>query len=271
MPTNPLRLDAYMERIRYDGPLSPSAETLCRLHRAQVLSIPFENLDLFLGQLIPLDPASLVTKLVDKRRGGYCYELNGLFLMVLQHLGFTVSPLAARVFNGETLMQKSHQLMLVEIRGKRWLADVGFGGNGLLEAIPLELESEFPQHLDTFRLKADAKLGFVLQHKLSDHWRNLYAFSLEEHYSADYQMMNYYSSTSSASRFTQHVICMLPTQEARIILYDFELKIRRLDETITTHLEGKDVYREMLERSFGIVLPPGTRLRSPSSLFSILL
>jgi N-hydroxyarylamine O-acetyltransferase len=271
MPNNPLRLDAYLERIRYDGPLSPSVETLCRLHRAQVLSIPFENLDLFLGQPLQLDPASLASKLVDKQRGGYCHELNGLFLMVLQHLGFIVTPLAARVFRGETLLQKSHQLMLVEIEGKRWLADVGFGSNGLIEAIPLELESEFPQHLDTFRLKADMKLGFILQHKLGEQWRNLYAFSLEEYYPADYRMMNYYTSTSSDSPFTQHVICTLPTDDARIILYDFELKMRRLDGTITTQLEGKDIYRETLQRSFGIVLPAGTRLQSPSSLLSILL
>src|SRR5487761_637721 len=80
MSDNPFHLDAYLERIRYDGPLSPSAETLRCLHRAQASSIPFENLDLFLGRPIQLDPASLVGKLVDGRRGGYCYELNGLFL-----------------------------------------------------------------------------------------------------------------------------------------------------------------------------------------------
>jgi N-hydroxyarylamine O-acetyltransferase len=271
MPDNAFRLDAYLERIRYNGPLPPSAETLCRLHRAQAMNIPFENLDIFLGRPIQLDPASLFTKLVEKQRGGYCYELNGLFLMALQHLGFTVTPLAARVFGGETWSQKSHQLTLVEIEGRRWLADVGFGGNSLIKAIPFELESEFPQYLDTYRLKADTKLGFVLQHKLEDQWRSLYAFSLEEHYPADYRMMNYYNSTSPASLFTQHIICTLPTEKARIILYDSELKIRGLDETITTHLEGKDTYREALQHYFSIVLPPETRLQSPSSEFSTLL
>src|SRR6266700_1592257 len=142
MSDNQFRLDAYLERIRYNGPLSPSVETLSRLHHAQVMSIPFEDLNVFLGWPIQIDPTSLVTKLVEKRRGGYCYELNGLFLMVLQHLGFTVTPLAARVFHGETLSQKSHRLTLVEIEGMRWLADVGFGGNSLIETIPFELESE---------------------------------------------------------------------------------------------------------------------------------
>jgi N-hydroxyarylamine O-acetyltransferase len=271
MSNDPFRLDAYLERIRYNGPLTISTETLRRLHRAQAMSIPFENLDIFLGQSVRLNPASLVTKLVEKRRGGYCYELNGLFMMALQHLGFTVTPLAARVFHGETLSQKSHRLTLVEIEGERWIADVGFGGNSLIEAIPLELEREFPQHLDTYRLKGDTKLGFVLQHKLEDQWRNLYAFSLEEYYPADYAMMNYYNSTSPASLFTQHIICTLPTEDARIILYDSELKIRGLDKTITTHLEGKDGYREALQHYFGILLPPEIRLQSPSSLFTVIL
>jgi N-hydroxyarylamine O-acetyltransferase len=271
MSDNPFRLDAYLERIRYNGPLSPSAETLCRLHRAQVMSIPFENLNVFLGWPIQLDPISLVTKLVEERRGGYCYELNGLFMMALQHLGFTTTPLAARVFHGETLSQKSHRLTLVEVEGRRWLADVGFGGNSLIEAIPFELESELPQHLDTYRLQADTKLGFVLQHKLEDQWRNLYAFSLEEYYPADYQMMNHFSATSPTSRFTQHVVCAIPTDEARVILFDSELKIRSLDETITTNLESGDVYREVLQHYFGIMLPSEARLQTPFSEFSVLL
>ena len=157
---------------------SPSVETLRDLHRAQALNIPFENIDIFLGRPIQLDPTSIVTKIVEKGRGGYCYELNGLFFTALQHLGFTVTSLAARVFWGETFMQKSHQLTLVEIEGTLWLAEAGFGSNNLIEPIPLELDREFPQQLDTFRLKSDTKLGFVLQHKLEDQWRSMYAFSL---------------------------------------------------------------------------------------------
>ncbi|MBV8885110.1 MAG: arylamine N-acetyltransferase, partial [Chroococcidiopsidaceae cyanobacterium CP_BM_RX_35] len=153
---NLLELDAYLERIAYHGSLTPCEETLYQLQRAQALSIPFENLDIFLGRPICLDPASLVTKLVKERRGGYCYELNGLFLMVLQHLGFTVTSMAARLVkpNG-SFKQRSHQMMLVEIGEKRWLVDVGFGGNCPIEPIPFELDVEFDQILDTFRIKAD--------------------------------------------------------------------------------------------------------------------
>lgn len=77
-----------------------------------------------------------MTRLVHEKRGGYCFELNGLFSLVLAQLGFSFTPLAARAFHGENLLQKSHQLLLVEIEGERWLADVGFGGNGLVGPIP---------------------------------------------------------------------------------------------------------------------------------------
>src|SRR5581483_4153001 len=114
----------------------------------------------------------------------------------------------------------------------------------LLSAIPFELEHTFSQHLEIFRLQADPKLGFVLQHRLGESWRNLYAFSLEEQYPADYQMMHYYTSTSPTSLFTQHVVCTLPTEEERFILYDAEFKVRGRDETSTISLEDNESYRE---------------------------
>ncbi|QBD75496.1 arylamine N-acetyltransferase [Ktedonosporobacter rubrisoli] len=268
MSASPFRLDAYLERINYRGPLTRSAETLKGLHRAQMLSIPFENFDILLGKPIHIDADSLMRKLIDERRGGYCHELNGLFLLALQHLGFAVRPLAARVSAVDGWKRRSHQMAMVEIEGKPWIADVGFGGNCLIEAVPLDLDREFPQYLDTYRFKSDARLGFILQHKLAEQWHNLYAFSLEEFYAPDYMMMNYYNSTSPDSFFVQHIVGAIPTEEARIIIFDTELKIRRPDETTTIQLKDKTAYREALERYFGIVLPAGARLQSPYSEFS---
>jgi N-hydroxyarylamine O-acetyltransferase len=271
MSVSSLDLDAYLERISYDGPLAPSAETLRRLHRAQVLSIPFENLDLFLGRSIQLDEAGLMKKLVEERRGGYCYELNGLFLLVLQRLGFAVTPLAARVFHDETPAQKSHQLTLVEVEGKRWLADVGFGGNGLLDPLPLEPEQAVRQEFDTFRLHSDPKLGYITQFRVEESWHSLHAFTLEEYYPADYRMMNHYNSTSPTALFTQHIVCTQATSLTRFTLFDDELKARNQDETTVTHLTSKEAYRSALQEVFGIVLPPGSELRSPFSAFHMVL
>lgn len=125
------QLNAYLKRINYHGSLTPSQATLHQLHHAQVISIPFENLDIFSGRSIQLDTASLITKLINNRSGGYCFKLNGLFFLVLQQLGFQVTPLAARVMRSDgSLTQKSHRISLVEIAGQQWLADVGFGANG---------------------------------------------------------------------------------------------------------------------------------------------
>lgn len=258
-------LDSYLERIRFSGSLSPTQETLCHLHRAQVQQIPFENLDIFLGRPIQLDPASLVTKLIDASRGGYCYELNGLFLLALRHLGFMVTPLAARVLRGDVPAQKSHRLALVTFGDERWIADVGFGGNGLIEALPLESSAVFDQHLDTFRIVTDPRFGFILQHRPGDAWRGLYAFTLEEYYPADYEMMNYFNSTSPTSIFTRQPLCVLATPESRLILEDRKLTIRRPGEIVTRHIEDDLAYREALQRFFGITLPSDAILRMPIS------
>lgn len=270
MSDNTFRLNAYLERIGYNGSLTPSIETLRNLHRAQVMSIPFENLNLFLGQPILIDPASLMTKLIDERRGGYCYELNGLFFMALDHLGFKVTPLAARVSTGDGFFPPSHRMTLVEVEGTRWIADVGFGGNSPVEPLPLEVEREFPQYLDTYRLIADPELDYILQHQVEGQWRTLYAFSLKAFSPADYQKMNHFTSTSPESHFTQHTTLAIPTPEARIIIYNSELKIRRPDETISRSLENLQDHREALERYFGIVLSPEATLQSPHSSFQVL-
>jgi N-hydroxyarylamine O-acetyltransferase len=263
MAESPFPLQAYLQRIGYTDVPATTPQALCALQRAQVQSIPFENLDIFLARPILLDPASLVRKLIADRRGGYCYELNGLFLLALRQLGFDITPLAARVLRDGRLLQKSHQLLLVTCQGERWIADAGFGGNGLIEAIPLAPGREHDQHLDTFRLLTDARLGFVLQHRLAHAWHGLYAFTLEEYYPADFEMMNYFSSTSPASFFTRQPLCIVTRPDARVLLSGNELNIRRPGETLSSLIEGEAAYRQTLQREAGITLPAGVTLRYP--------
>ena len=120
-----LDLPAYLERIGYAGDLNPSRSVLEALHLAHATHIPFENLDILLGRPIRLDLASLQAKLVKDRRGGYCFEQNLLFSAVLRQLGFSVTSLAARVrYRTTTLLPRTHMLLLVDLAGERWLADV---------------------------------------------------------------------------------------------------------------------------------------------------
>jgi N-hydroxyarylamine O-acetyltransferase len=138
----PNQIDAYLKRIDYSGSLAVSLETLRALHRAHVFHIPFENLDIHLGRPISLELNDLFHKQVRERRGGYCYEMNGLFSAVLIALSFDVTRLQGRIIFGyDEVRPRSHQISLIKLEGVDWVADVGYGGRGLLEPIPLELET----------------------------------------------------------------------------------------------------------------------------------
>ena len=135
----PLDLNAYFNRINYNGDRQPTLDVLNALHLAHATRIPFENLDILLGRPIRLDLASLQAKLITGHRGGYCFEHNLLFLAVLEALGYVVKPLAARVRLGESrLRARTHMLLMVTVDDRPMIADVGFGGGGLLHPIPLQ-------------------------------------------------------------------------------------------------------------------------------------
>src|SRR5438093_5660882 len=148
-----LDLDAYLERIGYVGPLEPTWRVLEDLHLAHATHIPFENLDILLGRSIRLDLESLQAKLVKAKRGGYCFEQNLLFAAVLESLGFALTRLAARVrYRTDRLLPRTHMALLVHLDGTHWLADVGFGAEGLLLPLPFRVGQETPQFAWTYRI-----------------------------------------------------------------------------------------------------------------------
>jgi N-hydroxyarylamine O-acetyltransferase len=127
-------LEAYLARIGYLGPRAPTLEVLRALTAAHAQAIPFENLDVLLGRRIALDVDALFDKLVRQRRGGYCFEQNGLFLHVLATLGFDVRPLSARVRLDRPRSDtppRTHMFLRVELGNESWLTDVGVGGLSL--------------------------------------------------------------------------------------------------------------------------------------------
>jgi len=133
-----LDLDAYLARIGEKSPLAPTSDALLALHRAHCAAIPFENLDILLGRGISLDLPALEAKLVRGRRGGYCFEQNTLFRAALEAMGFRVTALAARVRVGTTeIRPRTHMLLRIDLPEGAFLADVGFGGDGLVHPIPL--------------------------------------------------------------------------------------------------------------------------------------
>ena len=256
MSDSVIDIAAYAARIGYTGPLTPTRETLVALHRAQAYSIPFENFDIHLGRPIGLDAASLSRKLLAERRGGYCYELNGLFGRVLGQLGFAVTNLVGRnLIAGAPLRPRAHQLLLVQVEGQPWVADLGFGGNTLLEPIPLLVGPEHRMGFDTYRLQAAPQHNYHVQLLMDGQWQSLYTFTLDEAQPSDYQMMSYFYSNSPDSPFRQQRICARATSEYRATLVDRELKIRRPDGRSTTTLLADDAaYVAALHQYFGITL-----------------
>ena len=134
-------LPAYLARVAFQKAPRPDAATLRALHQAHIAAIPFENLDIPLGRGIRIDLGSIQAKLVRTRRGGYCFEQNALFAAALEEIGFPVTRLSARVRSGGAmLLPRTHMLLKVEADGIARICDVGFGGWGLLEPIPLRIE-----------------------------------------------------------------------------------------------------------------------------------
>jgi N-hydroxyarylamine O-acetyltransferase len=259
-------LGAYLDRIRYAGGTRPTSDTLRGLHRAHVTHIPFENLDVLLGRPIRLDLDSLQAKLVGAKRGGYCFEQNALFAAVLEQLGFVVTRLAARVQLGTTrVLPRTHMLLSVEVAGSPWIADVGFGGWGLLEPMPLIADCETRQGDWTYRLRRDCA-QWVLQCLQHDGWQDQYAFTLEPQLPVDYEPANYFCSTHPESRFVQMLTAQLAGPALRCILRNRDYTLVDAAGERTETITSDDAILRLLADRFGLVFPTGTVFRPLSGL-----
>jgi N-hydroxyarylamine O-acetyltransferase len=258
-------LDAYLHRTGYAGALEPTREALRGLHLAHATHIPFENLDILLGRPVRLDLDSLQAKLVRGRRGGYCFEQNTLFAAALERVGFGVSRLAARVrWNATQLLPRTHMLLEVDVQGEPWLADVGFGGEGLLEPLPLAAGAEVRHYGTIYRLTEEAGL-WVLQALHAGLWRDLYAFTRELHYPVDFEMANHFTATHPSSVFRRGPTVQLPTPEARYVLRGQEFTMLRGDQVSSRTVEGGEELLRLLAETFGLEFPPGTHFRAATA------
>jgi len=256
-----LDLAGYLARVEYAGSPDRSFQTLQRLHLAHATHVPFENLDILLGRSIALDLPSLQAKLVTARRGGYCFEQNSLFAAVLEAIGFSMTRLAARVRMGtDHIRPRSHMLLAVTVEGTQWLADVGFGGDGLLLPILLDQKEPAEQFGRAFRVddRGDVK---VLQTLHADGWFDLYAFTLEPQYPIDYVVANHYTSTHPESVFVKTLVAQRMTIESRWVLRNRELTEMSPAGNATRSLSNDEALLAELARVFGLHFPAGTRFR----------
>jgi N-hydroxyarylamine O-acetyltransferase len=254
-----LDLAAYLGRIGYSGGVQPSRATLEALHLAHATHIPFENLDILLQRPIRLDLASLQDKLVRGGRGGYCFEQNLLFASVLEHLGYSVTRLAARVhYRNRPKVPRTHIALLAKIEGAAWLADVGFGLEGLLLPVPFVAGREARQFAWTYRV-IESEGEWTLQSLREQSWTELYSFSLEPCLAVDFEPANHYTATHPDSRFVRTLTAQLPTPEVRYRLRNRELMLDRGAGVSRRILADDDELLAVLAETFGLHFPAGTR------------
>jgi N-hydroxyarylamine O-acetyltransferase len=178
---------------------------------------------------------------------------------VLEASGFRVRRLAARVRYGTCgIRPRLHMLLLVEAEGEPWLADTGFGGDGLVQPIPFRTDREAPQFAWKYRLVAEPP-NYVLQSWGPEGWIELYAFGLEEHYPIDFEVGNYYTSTHPESHFRKRLTAQFPGPERRVMLVNRTLSDHTAEGVVETPVGDDEALLGVLAARFGLVFPAGTR------------
>jgi len=245
---------AYLNRINYEGPLAPTAEALRQLHFAHLLAVPFENLSIHSHEPIVLEDDALFQKIVNRRRGGFCYELNGLFGALLRALGFEVDMLSAQVANEEGGFSRDfdHMALLVTLE-QRWLADVGFG-DSFVEPLLLDERDAQVQRGRTYRIVADGERLIMERADKGNEWKPQYRFTLQPFQYSDYAEMCEYHQTSPESHFTTSRICSRLTSHGRISLTRTSLITTESGERHERAVAVQKEYDELLREHFGIVM-----------------
>ena len=246
-------IKAYLTRINYTGSLEPSAESLKGLQTAHLLTVPFENLSIHAGQPIILENGALFDKIVRQRRGGFCYELNGLFAALLRALGFNVEMLSAQVAKEEGGFGPDfdHMTLMVTLE-QRWLTDVGFG-DAFREPLLLDERDVQAQGSRAYQLIEDGEHLVLRERRVGKQWLPQFRFDLQARSYGDYEDMCRYQQTSPQSHFTQKSICSRATPDGRVTLEENSLITTVNDrERRKLAVTSKEEYISLLHEYFGI-------------------
>ena len=256
-------LDAYFSRIGYEGSRKPTLATLTGIQLAHAISIPFENLNILFGHGVQLGLETLQDKIVGAARGGYCFEQNGLALAVLRQLGFDASGLIGRVrwmLTPDVPAPQTHMLIRVEIDGKTYIYDGGFGGirmTGVLAFVP-----DLVQHTchEDHRI-VQSGANYTIQADLSGtgggaegaNWADVVQFTMEPATSVDYELSSWYTSTHPDSLFVNNLIVELPGEGVRRMIFNenFVERFTGQEQTITP-ITSVDQMVSLLDAHFGL-------------------
>jgi N-hydroxyarylamine O-acetyltransferase len=245
--------DRYLELIGCRSRPEPTFEALAGLQRAHLLSVPFEALDPLLGNPVTVETTDAYRKVVDERRGGYCFELNGLLAWLLEQLGYDVTLLAARpIFSdGEMAPPFAHLTLLVELE-RRWLIDVGFGFPFIIAPLDIDLRGEQAQDGMTYRVREDGDA--LVAEQLEIEGANAYRFTLEPQSLESFREICEYFSTDPKASFVRHGPVTKAFDDGWLRLTKTRITGERGGEQIDETFEDETQWLQALRTRFGLVV-----------------
>lgn len=258
-------VQGYLDRIGFSRPLDGSCETLAALHWAHVHSVPYENLDILAGKYLSLEIPDVYDKVVVRRRGGYCFELNGLFAWLLRELGYKVTEYYGRYLDGEPLEMpmRRHRIARIDLDGKVYICDVGVGVCAPRHPLLFVVGEEQKQGNELYRIVTHPTLGYVVEFVHKGKWERLYSFTEDPQYPIDFEMPNHWCLTHPDAIFKNMTMVFIRTSEGRNTIADIQdttgkkvQEFRRFtSKGVETFIPGTgEEYREALRSHFGINL-----------------
>lgn len=248
---------AYLDRIGFKGTVDDSAETLAQLQYAHLYTVPYENLDIINGIPLSLDIKDLYDKIVVRRRGGYCFELNALFGWLLEQLGFKVTNYFARFWRDEENLppKRRHHVLEVEAEGKFYLCDVGVGGSVPGRPVLMTELLEQQQGDECYRMNRDPFFGWELLEKKRGEWRVIYSFTDEPQLPRDFVMASYWCEHAPDSIFKKGPMVFIRTNGGRNTIDGGEFRVFSGKDVHTFTPGTREEKDEALRTYFGIVIP----------------
>jgi N-hydroxyarylamine O-acetyltransferase len=245
---------AYLERMGYSGSVETSLATLTKLQECHVHTVPYENFDIINRIPLSLEIPSLYDKVVARRRGGYCFELNALFGWLLMELGFKVTNYFARFWRDETDTppKRRHHILQVEAGGKLYLCDVGVGGIAPRSPVHMVEKVVQEQRDEAYQLEKDPYFGWVLNERKKGQWSRLYSFSEEPQLPKDFMMTSYWCENAPDSIFTKDAMVAIRTSDGRNSIAGEEFRIFTPEGVQAFTPKTKEEYAEALRTYFGI-------------------
>ena len=255
MKADNFTLKKYFERTNYNSEINAHISTVSEIMRCQLFSVPFENLDVQAGKIVSLVPEEIVEKILVRNRGGYCYEVNGLFAMALAELGVPYIFVAARPMIYPVRRPKTHMAIVAEVDGEKWLIDLGFGSNSIRKPMRLDVtDVEVQQDADRFKLSKTDESKYRLKAFVEGEWVNQYEFDLYPQEWIDFVPANHLNSTHPDTIFVKKLIVVLQNPTGKVVLMGDTLKT--VSNGITTkEFVSPENRSAILSTHFGLVAP----------------